>query len=120
MNQIRRIGDSQRWSDVVIHQNVAEWVEVATDMTADAAGQVQQVLRQIDETLLQLKSTKAQLLKVVVFLSDLQHINELNAQWDQWVLKGQAPIRACVGTTLGKACLVEMIITAAVPPVDIQ
>lgn len=120
MSPIRRIGDSHRWSDVVIHQNVAEWVEVAADMADGAAGQIRQVLSQIDETLQQLNSSKAQLLKVVVFLSDLEHINELNVQWDQWVLKGHAPIRACVGATLGKACLVEMIITAAVPPVDIR
>ncbi|MGV2337188.1 MAG UNVERIFIED_CONTAM: hypothetical protein LVR18_24875 [Planctomycetaceae bacterium] len=49
--QIRRIGESRRWADIVIHQGIARWVEVASDLSAPAATQIQQVLAQIDETL---------------------------------------------------------------------
>jgi hypothetical protein len=48
MSGIERIGSSRRWSDVVIHNGVSHWVEVAEDPTQDARGQVAQVLAQID------------------------------------------------------------------------
>jgi hypothetical protein len=37
MNAIQRIGNSRRWSDVVINAGVARWVEVAEDVTADTS-----------------------------------------------------------------------------------
>jgi hypothetical protein len=44
MSSIQRIGDSPRWSDIVIHNGVAQWVEVANDMSVDARSQIAQVL----------------------------------------------------------------------------
>ena len=51
MSEIQRFGDSKRWADVVVHRGVADWVEVAEDMSLDARGQIAQVLAQIDATL---------------------------------------------------------------------
>ncbi|MCA9059250.1 MAG: hypothetical protein KDA85_12150, partial [Planctomycetaceae bacterium] len=51
---IRRLGDCQRWADVVIWNGVARWVEVAADLCQPFDLQVTQVLQQIDETLTQL------------------------------------------------------------------
>ena len=39
MNALRRIGVTQRWSDVVIHGETAHFVEVAADSSLDARGQ---------------------------------------------------------------------------------
>ncbi len=111
---ITRIGDSPRWSDIVIHNGVAQWVEVASDLSASAADQIAQVLQQIDDTLKQLGSSKTNLLHIQIFLANLADRTELNRQWDAWVLPGHAPTRACVGVELGDHCLVEMIVSAAV------
>ena len=110
---IRRLGSSQRWSDVVIHAGVARWVEVAEDPARDVAGQVAQVLAQIDATLAQIGSRKEQVLEVLVFLADLADAPALNHAWDAWVLPGHAPIRACVQAGLSPGCRVEVVVSAA-------
>ena len=113
MTDIQRIGDSPRWSDIVIHAGVAQWVEVANDMSHDASGQIRQVLSQIDETLNQIGSSRSRLLQILIYLADLNDAPMLNELWDVWVPRGHAPIRACMQAGLGKGCLVEMIISAA-------
>jgi enamine deaminase RidA (YjgF/YER057c/UK114 family) len=114
MASIRRLGNSHRWSDVVIHRGVARWVEVAADMTADSRSQIVQILQQIDDTLVQIGSSKHDLLQIQIYLADLSEIATLNEAWDSWVPAGHAPIRACVQAGLGTGCRAEMIITAAV------
>jgi enamine deaminase RidA (YjgF/YER057c/UK114 family) len=114
MSQIIRLGTSRRWSDIVVHAGVARWVEVAEDLAADARGQIEQVLAQIDATLSQVHSDRAQLIEVLIFLSDLGDAAALNDLWDAWVPEGHPPIRACVQAGLSSGCRVEMVITAAV------
>jgi enamine deaminase RidA (YjgF/YER057c/UK114 family) len=111
---IVRIGQSHRWSDVVIYAGVARWVEVAEDATADARGQIQQVLRQIDATLAQIGNDRNRLLEVLIFLADLQDATVLNELWDQWVPAKHPPIRACVQAGLGAGLCIEVLVTAAV------
>jgi enamine deaminase RidA (YjgF/YER057c/UK114 family) len=113
-NKITRLGNSRRWSDVVIHAGVAHWVEVAEDATADARGQIQQVLNQINATLEQIGSDRSQLLEVLIFLADLSDATTLNERWDAWVPENHPPIRACVQVGLAAGLHVEMLITAAV------
>ncbi len=113
MAKIVRLGSSPRWSDVVIHAGVARWVEVAEDMTQDSRGQIDQVLRQIDSTLVQIGSDRTRLLEIVIFLADLSDAPILNESWDAWVPSEHAPIRACVQAGLGAGCQVEMLVTAA-------
>lgn len=113
---IQRIGDSSRWSDVVIHNNTARWVEVAIDMTADVRCQIAQVLQQIDSTLEQIGSDRQSLLEIMIYLADLSNAPVLNELWDAWVPRGHAPIRACVQAGLAGNCRVEMIIQAACRP----
>jgi enamine deaminase RidA (YjgF/YER057c/UK114 family) len=114
MDEIVRLGNSRRWSDVVIHAGVARWVEVAEDQTQDAPSQIAQVLRQIDLTLKQIGSDRTRLLEVLIFLKDLQDAFTLNQLWDDWVSATHPPIRACVAAGLAAGCYVEMIVTAAV------
>jgi enamine deaminase RidA (YjgF/YER057c/UK114 family) len=114
--EIVRLGSSPRWSDVVIHAGIARWVEVAEDAAGDARSQISQVLRQIDATLTQVGSDKTRLLEILIFLADLHDAPALNELWDDWVLRDQPPIRACVQAGLGKGCYVEMVVTAAVTP----
>ena len=113
MSDIVRLGNSPRWSDVVIHAGVARWVEVAEDVSGDARSQIGQVLKQIDSTLAQVGSGRTQLMEILIFLADLRDAPTLNELWDAWVPRGGAPIRACVQAGLGAGCRVEMIVTAA-------
>jgi len=114
MATIRRLGNSTRWSDVVIHRGVAQWVEVAEDPTADPFGQATQVLQQINATLEQIGSNREHILQVLVYLHDMVDAPALNQAWDAWVPKGHAPIRACVQAGLSGNYRVEMIISATV------
>lgn len=114
MNEIRRIGNSRRWSDVVIYARVARWVEVPEDSSADTSRQIEQVLRQINATLEQIQSDRERLLEVLIFLADLNDAPLLNQLWDQWVPAGNPPIRACVQAGLAAGLRVEMVVIAAV------
>ena len=114
MDGIRRYGNSKRWADVVVHRGVAHWVEVAEDMSLDANGQIVQVLAQIDATLEMIKSDRTRLLQVLVYIADQKDAEVLNELWDAWVPAAHPPVRAMVQVGLGKACKVEMVVTAAV------
>jgi len=114
MSEIQRYGNSKRWADVVVHRGVAHWVEVAEDMSLDTRGQIAQVLAQIDATLETIKSDRTRLLQVLVYIADEQDAGILNELWDAWVPAGHPPVRAMVQVGLGKACKVEMVVTAAV------
>jgi len=114
MSEIQRYGNSKRWADVVVHHGVAHWVEVAEDTSLDVRGQIAQVLAQIDTTLETIKSDRTRLLTVLVYIADEHDTRILNELWDAWVPAGHPPVRAMVQVGLGKACKVEMVVTAAV------
>jgi len=114
MSEIQRYSNSKRWADVVVHRGVAHWVEVAEDMSLDTRGQIAQVLAQIDATMEMVKSDRTRLLQVLVYIADEQDAGILNELWDAWVPAGHPPVRAMVQVGLGKACKVEMVVTAAV------
>jgi enamine deaminase RidA (YjgF/YER057c/UK114 family) len=113
MGEIERYGNSKRWADVVVHRGVAYWVEVAEDTLLDARGQIAQVLAQIDATLEMIKSDRTRLLQVLVYIGDAADGAILNELWDAWVPPAHPSIRAMVQVGLGKACKVEMVVTAA-------
>jgi enamine deaminase RidA (YjgF/YER057c/UK114 family) len=115
MSEIQRYGTSKRWADVVVHQGVAHWVEVAEDMSLDARGQIAQVLAQIDATLKMIQSDRTRLLRVLVYIAEEADGAILNELWDAWVPAAHPPVRAMVQVGLGKSCRVEMVVTAAVP-----
>jgi enamine deaminase RidA (YjgF/YER057c/UK114 family) len=114
MNNIQRIGVTRRWSDVVIYQRTAYFVEVPDDMTMDASSQVKQVLKQIEERLASFGSDKTGLLQVVIYLPYPEDFSLFNQLWDAWLPEGHAPSRACVHAALASpACRVELVIVAA-------
>jgi enamine deaminase RidA (YjgF/YER057c/UK114 family) len=114
MSEIQRYGNSKRWADVVGHRGVAQWVEVAEDTSLNARGQIAQVLAQIDTTLGMIQSDRTRLLQVLVYIADQNDAEVLNELWDAWVAAEHPPVRAMVQVGLGKACKVEMVVTAAV------
>ena len=114
MSEIQRYGTSKRWADVVVHHGVAHWVEVAEDSSLDTRGQIAQVLAQIDATLDTIQSDRTRLLQVLVSIADMSDADVLNELWDAWVPADHPPVRAMVQVGLGKACRVEMVVTAAI------
>lgn len=113
MREIRRIGVTQRWSDIVLHRGTAHFVEVADDPHQDTRGQVAQILTQIDGRLAIIGSDRTRLLQVLIYLADLSDGPILNELWDSWVPRGHAPARACVQAGLSPGYRVEMVVTAA-------
>lgn len=113
MTPIERIGVTRRWSDAVIHQGTAYFVEVAEDPQQDTRGQIRQILAQIESRLALFDSNQTRLLQVLIYLADLADGVILNELWDSWVPQGHAPARACVQVGLAPGYRVEMVITAA-------
>lgn len=115
MSEIVRHGVTRRWSDAVVHQGVAYFVEVPNDRTLAAAAQFHQVLEQVDARLQQLGAERTRLLQVLIYLPDPGDLAAFNAIWDAWVPEGHAPSRACVHVPLAApGYRVELVITAAV------
>jgi enamine deaminase RidA (YjgF/YER057c/UK114 family) len=115
MSDIQRIGVTHRWSDVVIHNGTAYFVEVPDNVYTDARSQIEQVLKQIEQRLSSINSDKTRLLQVIIYLPHPEDLAVLNELWDAWVPSGHPPSRACIHATLAMPELrVEMILTAAV------
>lgn len=115
MSEIIRHGVHRRWSDAVVYNGVAHFVEVADDPSQDARGQFRQVFSQIETRLQQLGSDCTRLIQVVIYLPQPADFPVFNELWDAWVPEGHAPSRACIHAMLASpAYRVEMIITAAV------
>ncbi|HAC91875.1 MAG TPA: hypothetical protein DCF63_14800 [Planctomycetaceae bacterium] len=114
MKAIQRTASCSRYADSVVHSGVARWVEVASDASLDAAGQIQQIFNQIDQALANWGIGRESLLEVLIFLEHLDDVPVLNAAWDSWIDSQNPPIRACVGAKLQAGLLAEFIIHAAV------
>lgn len=115
MSQIIRHGVTRRWSDAVVNQGVAYFVEVPDNPEADATTQFHQVFAQIDARLQQLGGDRTRLLQVLIYLPEAGDLAAFNEIWDAWVPEGHAPSRACVHVPLAAAGYrVELVITAAV------
>ncbi len=87
---------------------------VANDPKQDARGQTAQILRQIDEALAHFGSHKSKIVWANVWLSDMRHYDDMNAAWDAWLDKANAPARATVESRLARTdLLVEIAVVAA-------
>lgn len=113
---IQRFDVGTRLSEMAIHNGVCYLAgQVATDGSADMAGQTQQVLAQIDSLLARAGSHRGKILMCQIFVADLSEFAALNSVWEAWVAPGNAPPRATVQAKLAKPeWKVEMVVTAAV------
>jgi enamine deaminase RidA (YjgF/YER057c/UK114 family) len=98
---IKRLHVGPRLSQVAIHGNTLYSAGiVASDPTADAAGQTRQILELIDGYLAEASTDKTKLLNVTIWLADIKDFAAMNSVWDAWVPKGNTPPRACVEAKL--------------------
>ncbi|QRM28030.1 RidA family protein [Microvirga sp. VF16] len=102
MVDIRRIGVAARYSDLVIHDGTAYFSGYVPETTLglSVTEQTQDILGQIEQSLIEIGSDKAKLLRATIWLADISFYDEMNAVWDAWVVPGQAPARACVESRL--------------------
>lgn len=114
MSDIQRLHTNQRMSQAVIHGDTVYLAgQVASDTSADVAGQTQQILDSIDGLLAECGTDKTKILMATIWLSDISTFNEMNGAWDAWVPEGNAPARACVESKLATpAYTVEIRVVA--------
>ena len=114
---IKRIEAGRRMSQASIHNGIVYLAgQVAEDANADIEGQTRQVLTAIDALLAQAGSDKTRILSCQIYISDMANFPGMNEVWDAWVVPGHTPPRATVEAKLANpACLVEIVITAALP-----
>ncbi len=113
---VRRVGMAKRYSEAAVFGGVVYLAGQVADKTAgqDIEAQTTEVLAMIDRVLAECGSSKAHLLRVEIYLADLDDYDGLNKVWDAWVVPGAAPPRATVQATLARTgWRVEMVVTAA-------
>lgn len=116
--KIQRINATPRWSDVVIYNHTAWFVEVPEDTSVDMAAQTAQVLRQAESRLIEIGSDKSRLLSVTIYVTDTDQLAAMNAAWEAWLPENCAPSRACIKAALVNPSMqVEMAFVAALAEV---
>lgn len=113
--EIKRLHVGKRLSEVAIHNETVYLAgQIAEDTDADIGGQTREVLGHIDRLLAEVGSDKTCILSCQIYIADMVHFSGMNAVWDDWVAPSHTPPRATVEAKLANpACLVEIVITAA-------
>ena len=113
--EVKRIGITRRYSDVVVHNGAVYLVEVPPNPEASITDQTMAMLDSVVGLLHQAGSDKSCLLMVTLYLADMADYEAVNAVWDDWLPKACAPVRACVQAVLANPKYrIEIALTAAV------
>ncbi len=110
---IERIETGTRSSKIVKYNGVAYLTgQVAEGDTIQE--QVRICLDKIDALLEQAGSSRENMLRVTIWLANMEDFAGLNEVWNAWVPEGHAPARACGEAKLARPELkVEFIVDAA-------
>ncbi len=85
----------------------------ARDKSGDVRAQTLDILGQIDELLALAGTSRARLLKVNIWLTDISTFAQMNSAWESWVDPACLPARATVQAQLaGSGSLVEIMAEA--------
>lgn len=114
---IQHLDAGTRMSQATIHAGTVYTAgQVASDASADAAGQTRQILAAIDALLERAGTSREHLLSATIWVADMADFDAMNGAWDAWVNPGRPPVRACVEAKLAKPeWKVEIMVTAALP-----
>lgn len=99
---IKRIKVGGRMSQVVIHNKVVYIAgQVARNAPGEsAAAQTRDILENIDKLLAEAGTDRSKLLSATIWLASMDDFAEMNEVWDEWVVAGETPARACVESRL--------------------
>ena len=94
------------WRDLVF--------TVATAPGASVAEQTRASLARISKNLAEAGADNTRLLSATVYLTDIAHKAEMDAEWCEWIGGPESwPQRACVQAVLAPGTLVEITVIAA-------
>lgn len=113
---IKRLGtERRRMSKIVIHNDTVYLCgQVAKDADAGIREQTRTMLEKVDELLQQAGSDRQHVLSATVYIKDMKDFVQMNEVWDDWVVEGFSPARACVEASLARPeLLVEVSVIAA-------
>jgi enamine deaminase RidA (YjgF/YER057c/UK114 family) len=114
---LKRIGVGKRMSTAVIHNGMVYLAGLTPEkaLGQSVAEQTRDILAQIDATLKQAGTSKANIVKANIWLTDIKTWAEMNTVWDVWVAPGQTPARATVESKLAAPGIdVEIMVEAAI------
>ncbi|MCF7700181.1 RidA family protein [Loktanella sp. M215] len=112
---IQRIESGDRMSQAVVHNGIAYLAGQVGKPGEDATAQTTAVLAQIDRLLALAGTDKSKILTAQVWVADMADFAAMNAVWDGWVSKGNAPARWTGEAKLATPDYkVEIIVTAVV------
>ncbi|ASR44323.1 MULTISPECIES: RidA family protein [unclassified Luteimonas] len=113
---IQRIDAGPRMSEASIHNGIVYCAgQVPETAGADIGVQTREVLAAIDTLLAQAGSDKTRILQAQIYLADIADFAGMNAEWDRWVVAGQAPSRATVEARLADpGWRIEIVVSAVV------
>ena len=114
---ITRYGGTSRYSDAVVHNNVAYLSGIVpTDLSNNIIGQTYEVLTNLDKVLATIGSSKDSILSMTIYLKDASLYNDMNVAFDKWINNSPAPARATIGIVSfpNPRWLIEIVVTAAV------
>lgn len=87
---------------------------VADDISQDARGQTQQILKEIDRLLALCGADKTKLVFATIWVSDIRLRDPMNEAWTAWTGGQNLPGRACIEAKLADPrMLVEIAVVVA-------
>jgi enamine deaminase RidA (YjgF/YER057c/UK114 family) len=87
-------------SQAVVHDGLVYTTGITGDPGGDVTTQTRQALERIDHLLGAVGATRSSILSAQVWLADMADFADHNSVWDEWVDRGNPPVRACVGAQL--------------------
>jgi enamine deaminase RidA (YjgF/YER057c/UK114 family) len=114
---LKRIDAGKRMSMAVIHKGMAYLAGFVSEAAKGKSvrEQTADILVQIDATLKKAGTSKANIVKANIWLTDIGTFSEMNEAWDSWVTPGVTPARATVESKLAAPGYdVEIMVEAAI------
>ena len=86
----------------------------AEDRSVGMGAQTTQVLEKVAKWLKHFGSDRAHMLNAMIYITDMNQIEEMNDAWATWFDGKDQPTRAAIGVAdLGPDVLIELVVTAA-------
>jgi enamine deaminase RidA (YjgF/YER057c/UK114 family) len=115
-DDIQLIETGPRYSQAVVHNGIVYLCGQVGAPNTSIAEQTRGALANIDRILAEAGSDKSRLLQVTIWLSDIKHLEEMTAVYEDWIPQGAIPARASVESRLVPNYDVEILLTAAQYP----
>jgi len=114
---IKRIGGTNRYSDIVIQDRIAYLSGVVPSKDTSVYEQTKEVLANIDTLLKSVNTSNKNILNMTIYLTDETTYEEMNRAFDEWIPNGCAPARATIGNVKfpNPMWKIEITLTAYIP-----